>query len=178
MPSGLVDALPEGERLDLFRFLAELGKPGPFDASKGGVARAWKLRPGTHTVEQFGEQKFLTADFGGRDWSPVYSRVSGELPVEDLKAGLAWNNLSQFTSLVALYAATSFQVPRNGPATFDLECSSKRPEVFIDGKSVGNSSPIKLELSAGLHAIVIKLDPHQLPDAIRLKSGDVSFLTD
>ena len=33
MPAGLVDILTETERLDLFRFLAELGKPGPFDAS-------------------------------------------------------------------------------------------------------------------------------------------------
>ena len=50
MPSGLIDNLPSEERVDLFRFLSELGKPGPFDASKGNVARFWKVRPGTHSL--------------------------------------------------------------------------------------------------------------------------------
>ena len=39
MPAGLIDNLAPAERIDLFRFLSELGKPGPFDASKGNVAR-------------------------------------------------------------------------------------------------------------------------------------------
>jgi putative heme-binding domain-containing protein len=43
MPAGLVDSLSSKERLDLYRFLSELGKPGAFDASKGNVARCWKL---------------------------------------------------------------------------------------------------------------------------------------
>ena len=34
------------ERIDLFRFLSELGKPGAFDATKGNVARVWRVRPG------------------------------------------------------------------------------------------------------------------------------------
>ena len=34
MPSGLIDTLTNNERPDLFRFLGELGKPGPFDASR------------------------------------------------------------------------------------------------------------------------------------------------
>ncbi len=34
MPSGLGDGLTPGERLDLFRYLSELGKPGPYDAPK------------------------------------------------------------------------------------------------------------------------------------------------
>src|SRR5690606_31606220 len=43
MPAGLIDTLLPEERLDLIKFLSELGKPGDYDASKGGVARAWKL---------------------------------------------------------------------------------------------------------------------------------------
>ena len=59
MPAGLIDGLSADDRIDLFRFLSELGKPGPFDATKGNVARTWRVRPGVHTVEQFSEDKFI-----------------------------------------------------------------------------------------------------------------------
>ena len=45
MPAGLVDPLPERERVDLYAFLSQLGKPGVYDASKGNVARFWQLAP-------------------------------------------------------------------------------------------------------------------------------------
>jgi hypothetical protein len=41
MPAGLVDGLTGVPRRNLFAFLGEIGKPGPFDASKGNVARLW-----------------------------------------------------------------------------------------------------------------------------------------
>src|SRR5439155_10264794 len=43
MPAGLTAQLQDRERLDLFAFLGELGRPGPFDASKNNVARVWQL---------------------------------------------------------------------------------------------------------------------------------------
>ena len=46
MPAGLLDNVLSQDRIDLFRFLSELGKPGPFDATKGSVARVWRLRAG------------------------------------------------------------------------------------------------------------------------------------
>ena len=67
MPSGLIDNLSSQERADLFRFLSELGKPGPFDAAKGGVARFWKVRPGTHEAEQFGLDGIVAGDLNGGD---------------------------------------------------------------------------------------------------------------
>jgi hypothetical protein len=38
-----MDNLSTEERTDLIRFMSELGKPGPYDASKGNVARSWKF---------------------------------------------------------------------------------------------------------------------------------------
>ena len=54
MPAGLIDSLLPEERLDLFRFLAQLGKPGEFDAARGGVARLWKLYLITSGNQQIG----------------------------------------------------------------------------------------------------------------------------
>ncbi|MGV3531284.1 MAG: DUF7133 domain-containing protein, partial [Chthoniobacteraceae bacterium] len=43
MPANLIDALESREKLDLYAFLGQLGKPGVYDASKGTVARYWAL---------------------------------------------------------------------------------------------------------------------------------------
>ncbi|MFN0076930.1 MAG: HEAT repeat domain-containing protein [Prosthecobacter sp.] len=43
MPPGLIDALNPNEKRNLFAFLSQIGRPGPFDASKLNVARMWKF---------------------------------------------------------------------------------------------------------------------------------------
>ena len=58
MPAGLVDALNEQEQSDLFAFLSRLGKPGDYDASKGGVARRWRLAQTVHTDAQAGQESW------------------------------------------------------------------------------------------------------------------------
>ena len=51
MPPGLADALDFTEKRSLFAFLSQIGRPGPFDASKGSsvLARLWHLYPGAQT---------------------------------------------------------------------------------------------------------------------------------
>ena len=80
MPAGLVDLLSPAERFDLFRFLIELGKPGPFDASKATVARAWRINS---TSTGTNDPEILQSDI--RKWDPIYTTVSGALPKDDLK---------------------------------------------------------------------------------------------
>jgi putative heme-binding domain-containing protein len=43
MPASLVAPLKDRERIDLYAFLAQLGKAGVYDSSKANVARAWWL---------------------------------------------------------------------------------------------------------------------------------------
>ena len=59
------------DRIDLFRFLSELGKPGPYDASKGNIARVWRARTAAHTDEQRGDDKIINADPTGKEWTPA-----------------------------------------------------------------------------------------------------------
>ncbi len=51
MPPGLADALEFVEKRSLFAFLSQIGRPGPFDASKGSVARLWRLYPGAQSSD-------------------------------------------------------------------------------------------------------------------------------
>jgi hypothetical protein len=77
MPAGLLDILSPSERLDLYAFLWQLGKPGPYDATKQNVARVWRVNPKLGTANA---EEVLKADPRGPGWLPVYSTVSGELP--------------------------------------------------------------------------------------------------
>ena len=173
MPAGLIDHLTPQERIDLFRFLSELGKPGPFDASKGNVARVWKLRPGSHDIEQFGEDRFVSSNLNGPEWFPAYSLVDGRLTADNLKDGL---NVGQYIGLIGVYAGTQMQVPKSGPVRMKLT-GAPGAAVWIDGHAVlAGSEEITAELPSGTHSIVVRLDPKKLPEQIRLESSDGTFI--
>jgi putative heme-binding domain-containing protein len=72
MAPGLVDALSPNDKRNLFAFLSQIGRPGPFDASKANVARIWSFSataPGSAPATE----------------NPVYvtTLVSGYLRAED-----------------------------------------------------------------------------------------------
>lgn len=175
MPSGLIDALPVQERLDLIAFLSSLGKPGQFDASKPTVARTWKVRPGTHTVEQFGEEK-IGDDWSSKEWSPVLSRVDGGVGPEDVRNAITMTNPNKFTGIVAVYAAAQFESARDGEHALQVD-APKGAQVWIDGRPVAGLGEIRTPLSKGRHTLVLKFDPRSLAGEFRVKSADVSFLT-
>ena len=171
MPAGLIDALSPQERMDLFRFLSELGKPGPFDATKGNVARVWRVRPGIHTLEQFGEEKFVTSDLNSREWTPLYSNVDGRLPAERIIEGAV---PGKYLGLVGLYAAARLQMPQAGPVM--LKFDEAPLGAWVDGKSFTPSGTT--ELGTGTHTVVVRLDPKKLPKSLRLESSVGTFLSD
>lgn len=171
MPAGLIDSLSPQERIDLFRFLSELGKPGPFDATKGNVARTWRVRPGIHTLEQFGEDRFVSSDLNGREWVPLFANVDGSLPAARLTEGTI---PGKYLGVVGLYAATQLQVPQAGAVTLKF---AEAPEaVWVDGKSQKPGESLTADLSEGAHAIVVRLDPKKLPPALRLEASAGTFV--
>jgi len=172
MPSGLIDNLSPQERIDLFRFLSELGKPGRFDASKGNVARFWKVRLGTHEVEQFGLDKVVAGDLNGGEWQPAYSLVDGRLLRDAIQTTLTQN---KYAGLVGIFLGARFQLAHSGPARFKLS-DAPGAAVWIDGQSVGGNSEVSTRLTAGTHTLVLRFDPTKLPEQVRLESPDATFL--
>ncbi|MFM9146674.1 MAG: hypothetical protein ACKORI_00880, partial [Verrucomicrobiota bacterium] len=71
MPAGLIDGLDGLQRRNILAFLSEIGKPGPFDASKPNVARVW----------QFNDQPPEALAKSAAP-IPVYSLINGRLPKE------------------------------------------------------------------------------------------------
>jgi putative heme-binding domain-containing protein len=174
MPSGLVDGLTSKERLDLYRFLSELGKPGPFDAAKARVARAWKLFPQTLDLAQFGDEKILSTALTNSQWLPAISLVDGRLVKTELSTAL---NEVKHRDPPAVYAAAQFEVAKGGPVSLKLE-GSAAVQVWVDGKPVQGASEFHPDLVSGKHVAVIKLDAKKLPDALKLESDDVTFLAE
>lgn len=176
MPSGLIDTLPAQDRLDLIRFLSELGKQGNYDASKGGVARVWNIVPapvGTDAARVAVAGKVE----GLPDWKPILSRVNGSLAGEDI----AEITPAGDTKSGLIYARTEFQATKAGPITFDVE-STGAVEIWIDGTlrpvqaGKGNNSTVTAALQPGTHRIVVKLNGDQLPKtSVLLRSRDVSW---
>ena len=174
MPAGLIDGLAPNEQIDLFRFLAALGKPGRFDAARGNVARLWRLRAGRHTDEQFGLDRII-ADLNGRGWQPAMTRVDGRLEQGAMRQALNLPNINQVTSLIGLFAATKLQVPRDGKVNLAITAPDDSL-LWIDGRATPFESQLALDLEAGVHEIVLKLNPRSLPDSIQARCDEGTFL--
>ncbi len=175
MPAGLIDNITPQERIDLFRFLSELGKPGSYDATKGHIARVWRVRPGIHTLEQFGEEKFVSSDLNGREWTPIYTNVDGHLPADRIIEGAV---PGKYLGLIGLYAAAQFQIANPGSVTLKLTGASGST-IWIDGKpqESRNRDELRVDLTSGNHTLVVRLNPKKLPSSLRLESTEGTFGT-
>ncbi|MBL9134285.1 MAG: c-type cytochrome [Verrucomicrobiales bacterium] len=172
MPSGLVELLSESDRLDLYAFLSRLGKPGDYDASRGGVARLWRAANLVHTDLQNNEGDwFWKKPFDDKRWVTVLSRVNGTLTrvlLEDSLKAQAW------TSKVALILAT--EVEQSTAGTVRFRFGGAGGELWVDGRSLGNGPEVAVDLPPGRHRVVLKLDPRQVPETVRLEGEGAVFV--
>lgn len=179
MPTGLLDTVAESDRNDLVAFLTRLGKPGDYDASKGGVARVWRVLPVTHRMDQGGWDKITKGDFtakwtamesgiGEHTWSTLTSQVNGALSKADF-GPLA--EVPKHVTVTSVFVATTFTLAKPGQVTLNMEGIAK-PEIWVNGQRL---SKLANSLPAGTHTLVLRLDGAKLPDSVRLKSTDVSW---
>jgi putative heme-binding domain-containing protein len=169
MPAGLLDPLDETEQLDLVAFLSRLGKPGEFDASKGGVARKWRLANIVHTDQQNGQADWMwKTPLQNKRWTEVLSRVNGDLTRTLMENATKAN---MWSSKIAVLASTEVQLAQPGTVRFQLT-ASKGAELWVDGSRV--NGPVSL--GAGTHRVVVRIDPNHIPDKIRLETSDAAFV--
>ncbi len=161
MPAGLTDQLQDRERLDLFAFLGELGKPGPYDASKGSVARVWRLFSGADAAKVIGGETPLDSAM------PGYTLVDGRF-VKDLLTASAPMVTNGADTMMAVA-----QFQSTGKTRLKLTGAGK---VWLDGKPLALSDDLAPELTAGVHTLAVKLDVKTLPEYLRAESPDARFL--
>lgn len=174
MPAGLLDTLLPDERIDLVKFLSLLGKPGEYDAAKGGVARAWKIYPVSSRLQLVPMDQLIRGDFTLPDWMPAFSLANGALPKEVFETAVP----KRGTTIRGLFAATQFHSAKGGPATFRLNADTKG--LWVNGEPIKRGEEFSAPTKPGLNTIVVQLhelDFSRIPEAMKLTSDDVSFMS-
>lgn len=151
MPAGLTDTLLEDEFIDLVAFLAALGREQQVGTAR--VVRTWRM-----LTESEGVLEYLNAvpgaPFEATDgplvWGPVYSRVSGTLPLEDVVT-----LKHPWWSEAYSYLQFSLDVSREGIAAFALEHTDGL-EVWVNGEAV--TDPARLSVPTGTVTVGLRVN--------------------
>jgi putative heme-binding domain-containing protein len=162
MPTGLTDSLTHAEFLDLARFVSELGKPGPFAQSSVPVARRWRLLdppPANTSTDSAAVPPSISS---GANWSPVYSLVSGDLPMSAIR-----------TSNVATVAIVQCQIDVIAEGKLNLVIGGTEGLTgWIDQAAMRMGAVVPLELTPGVHTVLFRVNLHDRGDhPLRVELG-------
>ena len=149
MPAGLADGITGVSRRNFFAFLGEIGKPGPFDASKGNVARLWIF-----------DDQPPGALAKSADATPVYTLVNGQLPKE-FNPG-------------RLYATSRFTIASATKKPLSL---TGVKAAWLDGKALElKAGAYAASIPAGDHSLTVEVDGNA--PYFKAQCDDASFLGD
>jgi hypothetical protein len=146
-----------------------LGRPGDYDAAKGGAARFWRTYTIISQNQHIGTEPVVKGDFSLKDWMPVYSRVSGDLTKADLEATKTWARNTR-----GFFAATQFSAAKAGPVKFSV--AGQITGAWLNGRPLKAGATLTGEAAPGVNTLVVQINEDNLPDRVRVASGDVSFL--
>jgi putative heme-binding domain-containing protein len=155
MPAGLVEALGEEDKINLFAFLGSVGRPGAFDASNGGIARSWRITASLDDAK------------AGRNLSTAitaYSLTDGSLLPEHLDIPMA-----ACTGETA-YAVAKFVLGAPGKVGLDIAGAA---QFWIDGK---DAQPGESQFAAGEHILTVALKKGALPKALKATVSNARFV--
>ncbi|QMW01591.1 PVC-type heme-binding CxxCH protein [Spirosoma foliorum] len=155
MPSGLTASLDKEEFANLVGFLSKLGESGKFRVPTARFVRRWNTTSGSKELaRKIGSDGlgYLVKDNTKITWQPAYSKVSGDLPLDELPILDA--NVGKRYSFVR----------------FDIEVVSKGNVNLAMNSTAGVSvwvgqKPLKLtdrgvvaDFAQGIHAITVAID--------------------
>lgn len=164
MPPGLTASLRRDEFVDLVRFMAELGKEGPYKVQADGVIRRWRLpQPAADFWQVINRDGFraLMVEQDGLNWVPAYSEVGGNLPLEAVPVV----KLFQASGRVA---QGDIEVTTPGPIVLKL-ADTAGLKVWLGDKELTPASVVPLDLPVGKHKVTILLDPVSRKSPLRVE---------
>lgn len=146
MPGGLTDSLTHDELIDLVAFLSRLGKIGSYAVGQEAVARSWrKVEPSAEAlaaVRSHSLESILRSNSDGNlKWSPIYARVSGDLPSEEIP-----------TIEGVRIARTSFEVTTPGRLRLVLRVPPKT-RLWINGQGTDPQTRIDRNFKSGTYTL-------------------------
>ena len=170
MPDGLVDSLTNAELADLVKFLSELGKVGPYAPNPARLVRTWESVDGTGTnTEKFRRARITVAaeKDAGLTWSPVYTKVSGSLPLADVPKYAVWNNTEPQSVIRCHLDVTT-------PGAVRLKFNDVTGlTVFVDGKPTDGKAEFDVIVPTGLVPVTIVVNRDKRTTDVSLELLDV-----
>jgi hypothetical protein len=157
MPAGLVDGLSEADRINVFAFLGAVGRPGRFDASNGGVARAWRVTAKAEDAHAGRNLAVMPA---------AYTLTDGRLLPEHLEMPLA------IESAPKVYAVAKFALGAAASVALDVQGAEA---FWLDGTPAKNGE--KVFPTGGEHTLVVALEKGALPSALKASVTNARFMT-
>jgi putative heme-binding domain-containing protein len=151
MPEGLDQTLTDAELADLVRFLSELGRPGPFAVTHIRAARTWqRLASPPERLLVLDDKALGTAlrDDPALAWAPLYSQVSGNVPLRDA--------LSAPDSPVVV-ARCTLEVTTAGKLRLNLG-DARAVALWIDDVATPAQDAVTLDLLQGMHTLTFRVD--------------------
>jgi len=121
--------------------------------------------------QHLGLEPAVRGDPALADWQPVLSLVDGTLP-----ADLITTIYPSFSNTRGLFAATRFESAKGGPAAFALAGNVK--DAWLNGELIKPGATFTVAAKPGANVLVLQLDPASLPPALKLASGEVTFIND
>ncbi|MDB5344933.1 MAG: heme-binding protein [Schlesneria sp.] len=171
MPQGLTKFLTRDELLDLAKFISELGKPGPYAVQQSKTIQRWRVlrQPPPQLTDEVPHLEHLRQFVLGSpptDWDSAYGRVSGILPLEELRGG---------DKPVVLILQGEINVSAGGKAIV-LVTSTEPVQTWFDTDAF-DSKQFDVELTPGRHLITLRVEvsAREVPELqVQLKTPDDS----
>ena len=169
MPDGLVDPLTQSELIDLTKFLSELGKVGPYAPNTARLFRKWEYIEGTGAnTERFRRARIAVAaeKENGLTWTPTYTKVSGELPLNEISKYAVWQNTEQ-QSVIRCH----IDVTTAGPVRLKLN-EATGLTVFVNGKPTDGKAEFDVDLPVGQIPVTMIVDRGKRTTDVKLELLD------
>ena len=172
MPAGLTEKLTQAEFIDLVAFLSGLGKAGSGSVTQTPVARSWEVMQATDDAKYQLRRTSYDAAANNPDafaWKPAYSRVNGDLPIEDLPVMNQLRGPRSGEPIVA-FARTEVEVTTPGEAVLRLN-SPDGLRVWLDSKPLEPANAITVPLTTGTHRLTFAVltDEREAPVRVELQ---------
>lgn len=152
MPQGLTKFLTHDELLDLARFISELGKPGAYAVQTAKTVQRWRVLRSPQTeltaeVPHLEHIRQFVLDSPAANWGSAYGRVSGVLPLEELRP----------TGPVVLILQGEIQVSAAGKVKVKID-STEPLQTWFDAESFEGRREYEVELTPGRHVVTARVE--------------------
>ena len=171
MPDGLADSLTRGELLDMVRFLSELGKLGPYSLSKARTVRRWQaLQPTSEGMNLLRKSRIgvVAENDPTFQWQSVYTKVSGELPLDAAPSLTIWNDTAALAVVrcqLDVTAGGKIKLKLNSAAGINLLVGTAPTDV---------QEETILDLKPGTQTLLFAVDLSKRKEPLRVEFEDVS----